>query len=129
MKVRIPEPGPIVTGRIIRLAIKVHRKLGPGLLETVYHQCLCWELRHDDMPFQTEIPLPIVYEDVRIDRGFRADIIVDRTVLLELKSVERILPIHEAQTLTYLRLSGCRGGLLMNFNCILLKDGLQRFIA
>jgi GxxExxY protein len=129
MKARSPEPGPVVTDRIIRLAIKVHRRLGPGLLETVYHQCLCWELQHDGVAFETEVPLPIVYEDVRIDKGFRADIIVDRTVLLELKSVERVLPIHEAQVLTYLRLSGCRVGLLINFNSVLLKDGLQRFIA
>jgi GxxExxY protein len=128
MKARFPEPGPVVTDRIIRLAIKVHRRLGPGLLESVYHQCLCWELQHDGLLFETEIPLQVVYEDVRIDKGFRADIIVDRTVLLEVKSVERILPIHEAQTLTYLRLSGCRIGLLMNFNCVLLKDGLHRFI-
>jgi GxxExxY protein len=79
--------------------------------------------------FETEVPLPIAYEDVRIDKGFRADIIVDRTVLLELKSIERVLPIHEAQTLTCLRLSGCRVGLLINFNRMLLKDGLHRVIA
>ncbi|MFL5253648.1 MAG: GxxExxY protein [Rhodopila sp.] len=127
-KARSPEPGPVVTDRIIRLAINVHRRLGPGLLETVYHQCLCRELQHDGIAFETEVPLPIVYEDARIDKGFRADIIVDRTVLLELRSVERVLPSHEAQVLTYLRLSGCRIGLLMNFNCVLLKDGLHRFI-
>jgi len=101
MNAHSPEPGPVVTDRIIRLAINVHRKLGPGLLETVYHQCLCWELQHDGMPFETEVPLSVVYQDVQSDKGFRADIIVDRSVLLELKSVERILPIHEAQTLTY----------------------------
>jgi GxxExxY protein len=129
MKARSPEPGPVATDRIIRLAIKVHRRLGPGLLETVYHQCLCWELQHDGVTFETEVPLPIVNEDVRIDKGFRADIIVDRTVLLELKSVERVLPIHEAQVPTYLRLSGCRVGLLINFNSVLLKNGLHRFIA
>src|ERR1700761_6134033 len=128
MKARSPEPGPVVTDRIIRLAIKVHRRLGPGLLESIYHQCLCWELQHDGLPFETEVPLQVVYEDVRIDKGFRADIIVDRTVLLEVKSVERLLPIHEAQTLTYMRLSGCRVGLLINFNNVLLEDGLHRFI-
>jgi GxxExxY protein len=76
MKARSPEPGPVATDRIIRLAIKVHRRLGPGLLETVYHQCLCWELQHDGVTFETEVPLPIVYEDVRIDKGFRADIAI-----------------------------------------------------
>jgi GxxExxY protein len=129
MKARSPEPGPVLTQRVIGLAIKMHRKLGPGLLESVYHQCLCWELQNDGLPFEREVALPIVYEDMRIDKGYRADIIVDRTVLLELKSVERILPVHEAQTLTYLRLSGCTIGLLMNFNNVLLKDGLSRFVA
>jgi GxxExxY protein len=129
MKARSPEPGPVLTQRVIGLAIKMHRKLGPGLLESVYHQCLCWELQNDGLPFEREVPLSIVYEDMRIDNGYRADIIVDRTVLLELRSVERILPVHEAQTLTYLRLSGCTVGLLMNFNNVLLKDGLYRFVA
>jgi GxxExxY protein len=121
--------GPELTGRIIRLAIKMHGKLGSGLLESVYHQCLCWEPRNDSLPFEREVPLSFVYEDMCIDKGYRADIIVDRTVLLELKSVERILPVHEAQTLTYLRMSGCTTALLMNFNCVLPKDGLRRFVA
>jgi GxxExxY protein len=129
MKARSPEPGPVLTQRVIGLAIKMHRKLGPGLLESVYHQCLCWELQNDGLPFEREVPLSIVYEDMRIDNSYRANIIVDRTVLLELRSVERILPVHEAQTLTYLRLSGCTAGLLMNFNNVLLKDGLYRFVA
>jgi GxxExxY protein len=129
MKARSPEPGPVLTERIIGLAIKMHSNLGPGLLESVYHQCLCWELHHDGLAFEHEVPLPIVYEDMRIDRGYRADIVVNQTVLLELKSVERILPVHRAQTLTYLHLSGCQIGLLMNFNCVLLKDGLHRFVA
>jgi GxxExxY protein len=129
MKVRSPEPGPILTDQLIRLAIKVRRTLGPGLLESVYHQCLCWELHHAGIAFEREVPLPIIYEDMHIDKGYRADIIVHQTVLLELKSVERLLPLHEAQTLTYLRLSGCTTGLLMNFNCVLLKDGLHRFVA
>ncbi len=128
MKTRSPEPGPVLTERIIGLAIKMHRKLGPGLLESVYHQCLCWELEHDGLPFEREVPLPIVYEDMRIDKGYRADIVVAQTVLLELKSVEHILPFHHAQTLTYLKLSNCAVGLLMNFNNVLLKDGLHRFV-
>ena len=122
------EPGATLTNRIIRLGIKVHRTLGPGLLESVYNQCLCWELQHDNLQFQREVPLPVVYEDVRLTGGYFADIIVEHEVLLELKSVENILPVHEAQTLTYLRLSGCKVALSMNFNSVLLKDGLRRFI-
>ncbi|HEY7577843.1 MAG TPA: GxxExxY protein [Acetobacteraceae bacterium] len=116
------------TNRIIGLAIKVHRKLGPGLLESVYEECLCWELAHDGLAFRRQVPLPVIYEDIRLKCAYYADIIVEQSVLLELKSVERILPVHEAQALTYLRLSGCRVGLLMNFNSVMLKDGLRRFI-
>jgi GxxExxY protein len=122
------EPGPALTDRIIGLAIKVHRKLGPGLLEAVYHHCLCWELQHANLEFQREVPLAVVYEDIRLNHGYFADIIVAQTVLLELKAVERILPVHEAQTRTYLRLSGCQIALLMNFSAVLLKDDLRRFI-
>jgi len=123
-----PEPGSDLTSRIIGLAIKVHRRLGPGLLESVYSHCLSSELRHAGMSFQREVPLPVVYEDVRLPAGYFADIIVEQTVLLELTSIEHILPVHEAQTLTYLRLSSCNVGLLMNFNSAMLKDGLRRFI-
>jgi GxxExxY protein len=117
----VPEPGAALTDRIIGLGIKVHRKLGPGLLESVYNHCLCWELQHDDLRFEREAPLPVIYEDVHLNQGYFADIIVEHTVLLELKSIERILPAHEMQTLTYLRLSGCAIGLLMNFNSAMLK--------
>ena len=106
----------------------MHRKLGPGLLESVYDACLCWELEHDNLAFQRQVPLPVIYEGVNLTCGYYADIIVDQSVIVELKSVERILPVHEAQMLTYLRLSGCRFGLLMNFNSVMLKDGLRRFI-
>jgi GxxExxY protein len=122
------EPGAALTDRIIGLAIKVHRTLGPGLMESVYNHCLCWELQHDDLEFQREVPLTVIYEGTRLNCGYFADIIVARTALLELKSVERVLPVHAAQTLTYLRLSGCRVGLLLNFNCVMLKDGLRQFI-
>jgi GxxExxY protein len=102
-----PEPGPALTERIIRLGIKVHRTLGPGLLESIYQECLCWELFRNGMNVRREVPLPIVYEEMRFDKGYCADIIVDDTVLLEPKSVESILPVRKAQTLTYLHLSGC----------------------
>jgi|SRR5690348_15361376 len=116
------------TNQIIGLAIKVHRKLGPGLLESVYESCLCWELAHEGLAFRRQVPLSLIYEDLRLDNAYAADVIVERSVILELKSVERILPVHEAQTLTYLRLSGCKVGLLMNFNSVMLKDGLRRFV-
>jgi GxxExxY protein len=128
MRPRTPEPGPILTRRIIGLAIKVHRKLGPGLLESVYQQCLCWELDRDGLPFEREVPLSLTYEGMQIDKGYRADIIVNNEVLLELKSVEAVLPVHGAQTLTYLKLSGCATALLINFNDVLLKNGVHRFL-
>ncbi len=115
--------------RIIGLGIKVHRQLGPGLLESIYVQCLCWELRHSGLTYACEVPLSVTYQDMRLVSAYRADIIVEHDAILEIKSVERILPVHEAQTLTYLRLSGCRVGLLMNFNSAMLKDGLRRFVA
>ena len=121
-------PAAALTERIIGLAIKVHRQLGPGLLEAVYHHCLGWELQHANLAFQREVPLAVIYQDVRLNQAYFADIIVAQTVLLELKSVERILPVHEAQTRTYLRLSGCQVALLMNFNAVLLKDDLRGFI-
>ena len=117
-----------LTDHIIGLAIKIHRKLGPGLLESIYNRCLCWELHHAGLAYRREVPLSVVYEDLRLDRAYQADIIVEESVLLELKSVDIILPVHEAQTLTYFRLSGCDVALLMNFNNNLLKDGLRRFI-
>ncbi len=123
-----PEPGPALTEKIIGLAIKVHRALGPGLLESVYSECLAWELQQHGFQTEREVPIPVVYEGQRLPKGFYADIVVERTALLELKTVERILPIHEAQTRTYLRLSNCRIGLLLNFNAVLLKDGIRRFI-
>lgn len=122
------EPGPALTSRIIGHAIKVHRKPGPGLLEAAYSHCLCWELEHAGFTFEREVPLALVYEDLRLNKAYFADIIVERSVLLDLKSVERILPIHALQTRTYLRLSGCKVALLMNFNTAPLKDDLHRFI-
>jgi GxxExxY protein len=114
--------------RIIGLAIDVHRQLGPGLLESAYEECLCFELKQAGVAFVRQAPLPVVYKDVRLDCGYRLDIVAEREVIIEIKSVERLLPIHDAQILTYLRLSGCRVGLLLNFNVLLLKDGLRRFV-
>lgn len=122
------EPGGALTDRIIGLAIKVRRTLGPGLLESVYHHCLCWEFGHAGLEFGREVPLTVTYGGVHLTPSYFADIIVEHTVLVELKTVERLQPVHEAQTLTYLRLSNCQIGLLMNFNSVMLKDGLRRFI-
>jgi GxxExxY protein len=115
-----------LTYRIIGLAMRVHRRLGPGLFESAYEKCLCYELAQDRMPFQRQVPLPIHYGDARLDCGYLADIIVDGKVILELKSVERMLWLHEVQLLTYLRLAECRVGLLINFNTVSLTDGIKR---
>ncbi len=108
--------------------MKVHRHLGPGLLESAYEECLCWELNRNGFSLQRQVKLPLVYEEVRLPTVYCADVVVDRSIILEIKSVETVLPVHKAQILTYLRLSGCRVGLLMNFNQPLLKDGLHRVV-
>ena len=115
-----------LTYRIIGLAMRVHRALGPGLLEGVYQRCLCHELAKAEIPFAAQVHLPIRYDGIEIESGYRADIVVREEVILELKSVELLSPLHEAQLLTYLRLSGCRVGLLINFNTVSLTDGIRR---
>jgi GxxExxY protein len=117
-----------LTERIIGLAIEVHRHLGPGLLESIYEECLCSELTEAGLPFQRQIKLPIMYRGRLLEDGFRADIVVADEVIIEIKVVEHILAVHEAQLLTYLRLTSHRIGLLMNFNVTRLKDGLRRFV-
>jgi GxxExxY protein len=117
-----------LTERVIGLAIEVHKQLGPGLLESVYEECLCFELSEAGIPVQRQVKVPIVYRGRRLDDGFRADIVVNDELIVEIKSVEHILPVHQAQLLTYLRLTGFRIGLLMNFNVMRLKDGLKRFV-
>jgi GxxExxY protein len=117
-----------LTERAIRLGIDVHRQLGPGLLESAYEECLCFELRQSGIAYTRQLPLPVVYKEVRLDCAYRMDIVIEQELIIEIKAVERILAIHEAQMLTYLRLSGYRVGLLMNFNSVMLKDGLRRFV-
>ena len=117
-----------LTETIIGLAIEVHRGLGPGLLESAYEECLCFELAAHRLPFLRQVPLQVQYKSVRLECGYRMDIVVDRTVVLELKTVERLLPVHDAQILTYLRLSGLRAGLLLNFNVPVLRQGLKRLV-
>ena len=114
------------TSSIIGAAIEVHRHLGPGLLESTYEECLCHELHLRGLDFKCQLELPVLYKGLKLDCGYRIDIIVQDEVVLELKSVERILPIHEAQLLTYLKLAGKKVGLLVNFNVPLLTQGIIR---
>lgn len=114
--------------RVIGLAIEVHRHLGPGLLESTYEECLCAELAEASIAYQRQVPIPSVYKGTRLDCGYRIDLLVDQCLVVEIKAIERLMPIHSAQILTYMRLSGHKVGLLMNFHSILLRDGLRRFV-
>jgi len=114
------------TAPIIGAAIELHRALGPGLLESAYEECLCHELHLRGLAFQRQVDLPVPYKGLKLDCGYKMDVVVDNTVILELKCVEKALPIHEAQLLTYLKLSGKRVGLLINFNVSLLTQGIVR---
>lgn len=114
--------------RMIGCAIEVHRNLGPGLLESTYRQCLACELSHAGVPFQMEVPLPVRYKDVLLDCGYRIDLLVRSDLIVESKSVETLLPIHQAQILTYMRLARIPIGLLMNFNVTKLQNGVKRFV-
>ena len=115
-----------ITEAVIGAAIEVHCALGPGLLESAYQLSMCRELTLRGIPFQSQVEIPIEYKGVRLDCGYRIDLIVSDKVVVELKSVQEILPAHEAQLLTYLRVSGMRVGLLLNFNTAVLKNGIRR---
>ena len=115
-----------ITGAIIDVSIQIHRRLGPGLLESVYRTVLAHELRKRGFHVLTEEPVPVVWDDVRLELGFRADLIVNGAVIVETKSVEKLAPVHKKQLLTYLRITDMRLGLLINFNVELLKDGISR---
>ena len=120
--------GEHLTRQIIGLAMRVHRRIGPGRLEAVYHQCLCHELSQARIPFAQNVRLPILYDGIAIESAYTADIIVRDECVLELKSVERLTPLHAAQLLTYLRISPCRIGLLINFNTVSLANGIRRCV-
>ena len=109
-------------------AIEVHRQLGSGLLESAYRECLCRELMLRDIAFEREVPLPVEYKGIRLECGYRLDFLVDKTVVVEIKAVDALAPVHDAQLLTYLRLGGWRLGLLINFNVAVLKNGIHRRI-
>lgn len=117
-----------VTERVIGAAIEVHRCLGPGLLESAYEECLCRELVLRNIPFEQQRPLPVEYKGLLLDCGYRLDLLVSNAVVVEVKSREELLPVHEAQLLTYLRLGGWKVGLLINFNVPVLHRGIRRFV-
>ena len=115
-----------ITEAIIGAAIEVHKAIGPGLLESAYEECLCEELRLRQIPFERQRPLPVIYKTRQLDCGYRLDVVVANLVVVEIKAVEALAPIHDAQLLTYLRLGGWQAGLLINFNVPVLKQGLRR---
>ena len=117
-----------LTHEIIGAAIAVHKELGPGLLEAVYEECLCHELGIRGLPFERQKPIPVVYRETKLDCWYRADIIACGRIIVEIKAVAAVAPIHEAIMLTYLRLSGCKIGLLINFHSAVLKDGVKRYV-
>jgi GxxExxY protein len=117
-----------ITRQIIGAAIEVHRQLGPGLLESAYEECLCHELTARKVNFERQKPIPLVYKDAKLDCGYRLDILVEGKIVVELKSIGGLGPVHDAIVLTYLKLSGHKLGLLINFNVAMLKDGIKRFI-
>ncbi|MEX2672812.1 MAG: GxxExxY protein [Phycisphaeraceae bacterium] len=117
-----------LTGQVIGAAIEVHRTLGPGLLESAYERCLHWELKRLGLAVERQIQLPVSYKGLEFEEGYRLDLVVDERLVVELKTVEHLLPIHEAQLLTYLKLSNKQTGLLINFNVPFLRDGIKRMV-
>lgn len=115
-----------LTDAIIGAAMEVHRTLGPGLLESTYEMCLCRELAIRGIPFERQVPIAVEYKGVKLDCGYRADIVINGSILVEIKAIDSLLPIHDAQLLSYLKLGGWKIGLLINFNVELLKHGLRR---
>ena len=117
-----------LTEHVIGAALDVHRCLGPGLLEHAYAQCLAWELREHGLSIEQQVALPVIYKTVRLELGYRIDLLVERLVVVEVKAVERLHPVHHAQLLTYLRLTGLTRGLLLNFHTPMLRDGIHRVV-
>ena len=117
-----------LTAAVIGAGIEVHRTLGPGLFEAVYDECLAWELGSRGLRVGRQVAVPVVYKEVKLDASYRVDFLVERKLVVEVKAVERILPVHDAQVLTYMRMSGVAVGLLLNFNAAVLKDGIRRFV-
>jgi len=116
-----------ITRKIIGCAIEVHKHLGPGLLESAYEECMMFELKDSGLNVRSQKPIPIIYKENKLDYGYRIDILVEDSVLIELKSVETLNPVHEAQILTYMKFAGIKTGLLINFNVKMLRNGLRRY--
>ncbi|RDB06112.1 GxxExxY protein [Runella aurantiaca] len=117
-----------ITRRIIGCAIEVHKALGPGLLESAYEECLVYELQRAGLQVLRQKPVPIIYKEIHLEQGYRIDLLIEGLVVVELKSVEILNPVHEAQILTYMKFAEKKIGLLINFNVLVLKDGIRRFI-
>ena len=117
-----------LSNKIIGAAIEVHKVLGPGLLESAYEECLCHELELRGLHYERQKPLPVVYKGRKLDCGYRLDVVVEKAIILELKSSEKMEPIYEAQLLTYLKLSGLHLGLILNFNVPMMRDGIKRVV-
>ena len=117
-----------ITEKIIGCAIEVHKKLGPGLLESAYEECLSYELKSAGFAIERQVPVPVVYKEIKLEYGYRIDILVERTVIIELKAIDAFAPVHEAQILTYMKFANKRIGLLINFYVTLLKEGIKRYI-
>ena len=117
----------LITEKIIGCAIEVHKHLGPGLLESAYEECLCFELQKAGLSLERQKPVPVVYKEIKLDCGYRIDILVENAVVIELKTVDAFNPVHEAQILTYMKFANKTLGLLINFNVTLLKNGLKRY--
>jgi GxxExxY protein len=126
--VSLPAQTELAATQVVDAAFKVHSSLGPGLLESVYETCLVYELEHRGLRVRRQIKIPVVYGDIRLESGLRLDLLVEDSVVVELKAVEKMLPVFEAQLLTYLRLSGKRLGFLINFNVPRIKEGIKRLI-
>jgi GxxExxY protein len=118
----------VIATRIVEAAIKVHTVLGPGLLESAYQKCMEYELKEGGLQVDCEVVLPIAYEKIRIDAGYRIDMLVDNCVIIENKTAEKILPVHEAQLLTYLKMKNCKLGFILNWNVPRMKDGIKRMV-
>ena len=117
-----------LSNQVIECAINVHRALGSGLLESTYEQCLAYELKQKGIPFKLQYPLPVKYKGIKLDCGYRVDVYIENKLIVELKSIEKVLPIHKAQLLTYMKLAKIKVGLLINFNVLTLKEGLKRYV-
>ncbi len=124
----IPPELNVISGKVVEAALVVHSALGPGLLEGVYEICLFHELQKRDLKVERQVSLPVIYDGIKLEEGLRLDMLVEDALVLELKAIEEILPVHLAQILTYLKLSGRRLGLLINFNVVRIKDGIKRIV-